>query len=485
MDLLGRIADRADAVPARIAHAGAGGQLSYGELQARSDAVAARLAGQLPADRSPVAVLGHKEPELLVAFLGVVKAGHPYIPLDTSFPASRVAQIVEGAGARLTLTPPRIRELWAGGERGPAPGLGPDDPFYVIFTSGSTGAPKGVIITLGCLTTFLQWILDEQAFAEDEVFLNQAPFSFDLSVMDLYPCLVTGGTLVSVTASDVAEPRRLFALLAGSGITTWVSTPSFARFCLAEPSFGRRMLPRLRRFLFCGETLPAAAARQLLDRFEDAAVWNTYGPTEATVATTSVRIDRDVLARDGPLPVGRPMPGTRVVVVDDLGQEVGPGAKGEIVIAGPNVSPGYLGRPDLTQQAFCRVDGIRAYRTGDLGRYAEGWLYFEGRRDHQVKLHGYRIELGDVEAHLCALADVRDAVVLPMLKDGVPDLLAAFVIRVGVKPGAELEAAQRLRGELGERVPAYMVPRVVRFVDAFPMTANGKADRRRLAELLV
>ena len=484
MDLLARIAASAHSAPARIAHVGAGRQLSYGELQARSDTLAARLATLLPADRTPIAVLGHKEPELLVAFLGAVKAGHPYIPLDTSLPATRVAQIVEAAGARLTLTPPRIRELWAEGARGPAPSLGLDDPFYVIFTSGSTGAPKGVIITLGCLTTFLQWILDEQAFAENEVFLNQAPFSFDLSVMDLYPCLVTGATLVSVAASDVAEPRRLFALLAGSAISTWVSTPSFARFCLAEPSFGRTMLPRLRRFLFCGETLPPAVARQLLDRFPDAAVWNTYGPTEATVATTSVRIDRDLLARDGPLPVGRPMPGTRVLVVDDLGQEVAPGVKGEIVIAGPNVSPGYLGRPDLTQHAFCQVDGVRAYRTGDLGRYAEGWLYFEGRRDHQVKLHGYRIELGDIEANLCALADVRDAVVLPVLRDGVPDLLAAFVIRAGVGPGAELEAAQRLRSELGGRVPAYMVPRVVRFMDAFPMTANGKADRRRLAELL-
>ena len=178
------------------------------------------------------------------------------------------------------------------------------------------------------------------------------------------------------------------------------------------------------------------------------------------------------------------MPGTRVWSSMNSARRSEPGASGEIVIAGPNVSPGYLGRPDLTQQAFCWVDGIRAYRTGDLGRYAEGWLYFEGRRDNQVKLHGYRIELGDVEAHLSALADVRDAVVVPMLKDGVPDLLAAFVIRVGVKPGAELEAAQRLRAELGERIPAYMVPRVVRFVDAFPMTANGKADRRRLTELL-
>jgi D-alanine--poly(phosphoribitol) ligase subunit 1 len=485
MDLLAQIDARALAAPRRIAHLSGGRQLTYGELKAQSDALAARLADLLPADRSPIAVLGHKEPELLVAFLAAVKAGHPYVPLDTSLPGARVAGIVERAGARLTLTPDRVRELWDVGPAAPPARLGPGDPFYVIFTSGSTGEPKGVVITLGCLSAFLGWLLEEQQFAgADEVFLNQAPFSFDLSVMDLYPCLATGGTLTSVSATEIAEPRRLFPLLAGSGISTWVSTPSFARFCLAEPSFGETMLPRLRRFLFCGETLPPAVAQQLLDRFPKAAVWNTYGPTEATVATTSVRIDRELLARDRPLPVGRPMAGTRVLVVDEAGREVAPGAKGEIVIAGPNVSPGYLGRPDLTERAFFRVDGVQAYRTGDLGRYSDGWLYFEGRRDHQVKLHGYRIELGDIEAHLLALRNVRDAVVVPLPDDGAPEFLAAFVIHAGGRPSLELEAAHQLRSQLGERVPAYMVPRVVRFMDAFPMTANGKADRRRLADLL-
>jgi D-alanine--poly(phosphoribitol) ligase subunit 1 len=302
--------------------------------------------------------------------------------------------------------------------------------------------------------------------------------------MDLYPCLMTGGTLVSVRAADVTVPRRLFALLEESGISTWVSTPSFVRFCLAEPSFGEAMLPRLRRLLFCGETLPPEVARQLLDRFPRAAVWNTYGPTEATVATTSVRIDREVLGRGGPLPVGRPMRGTRVSVVDESGREVAPGTKGEIIIAGPNVSPGYLGPPELSKGVFSRVDGVQAYRTGDWGRYEDGWLYFEGRRDDQVKLQGYRIELGDVEANLRALPEIRDAVVLPVRENGLPAFLAAFVITAGGRPAAELEAAHRLRMQLGERLPPYMVPRIVRFVDSFPMTSNGKADRQRLAGLL-
>jgi D-alanine--poly(phosphoribitol) ligase subunit 1 len=168
-----------------------------------------------------------------------------------------------------------------------------DDPFYVIFTSGSTGEPKGVVITLANLTAFVDWMLGEQRFAEStETFLNQAPFSFDLSVMDLYLSLVTGGTLFSVNKDDIANLKSLYEKFTRSEITTWVSTPSFAQMCLIERGFQQAMLPRLRRFLFCGETLAPETAAQLLDRFPEAEVWNTYGPTEATVATSSIRIDQ-------------------------------------------------------------------------------------------------------------------------------------------------------------------------------------------------
>jgi D-alanine--poly(phosphoribitol) ligase subunit 1 len=485
MDLVTRIDRWAATAPDRLAHVSWDRRLSYAELRRRSDALAAHLAATLPDDGAPVAVLGHKEPELLVGFLGAVKAGHPYVPLDTALPPARIERIQALAGARLLLTPEAIAARSAGDAPVPRRRRDAGDPHYVIFTSGSTGEPKGVVITLGGLTAFVDWMLDEHRFTEKaELFLNQAPFSFDLSVMDLYPCLTTGGTLISVSATDVANPRRLFAVLAGSGLTTWVSTPSFARLCLAEPSFDEGMIPTLGRFLFCGETLAPAVAGQLLDRFPQAQVWNTYGPTETTVATTSVRIDRQVLARYAPLPVGRPMPGTRVLVVGDDGRPLPPGERGEIVVAGPNVSTGYLGRPDLTAEAFFGLEGMRAYRTGDLGVYRDGLLFFEGRRDDQVKLHGHRIELGDVESHLRALPGVRDAAVVPILRDGVPDVLLAAIIPVGALPASELEAGLALRRRLGERLPAYMVPRVVRFVAALPMTPNGKVDRRRLADSL-
>jgi D-alanine--poly(phosphoribitol) ligase subunit 1 len=474
--------------PDRLAHLSGGHALTYGELARRSDALASYLAQALPDDRSPVPVIGHKQPEMLIAFLAAVKAGHPYVPIDDGLPAQRIEQILAAASAPLTLTPARVAELSelvGTSTPAPPPRLGADDPFYIIFTSGSTGVPKGVVITLGCLTSFVEWMLGEQRFERGgEAFLNQAPFSFDLSVMDLYLSLVTGGALVSISRDEVACPRRLFQALAGSGVTTWVSTPSFAQLCLAEPSFDARMLPRVRRFLFCGETLAADVAARLIERFPEAAVWNTYGPTEATVATSSVRVDRELLARYAPLPVGYPMPGTRLLTVDEHGQAAPAGQRGEIVICGPNVSPGYLGRPDLTARSFFMLDGARAYRTGDWGHFQDGLLFWDGRIDSQIKLHGYRIELGDVEAHIQSLAGVRDAVVVPRLKGGVPDALVAFVILDCAGAGPARPSSRELTAALAERLPFYMIPRSYRFLDTFPMTPNGKADRRRLAESL-
>src|SRR5207248_1442149 len=282
----------------------------------RSDALAAWLAAEVPHDRSPIAVLSHREPEMLAAFLGVVKSGRPYVPLDVALPANRIEKIIAASGTVVTLTPELVAEITSR-ENAAAPPrrVEWDDPYYVLFTSGSTGEPKGVVITLGCLTTFVNWMLGEQKFAPgEETFLNQAPFSFDLSVMDLYCSLVTGSTLFSISRDLVANPKMLYRALGNSGATTWVSTPSFAQMCLVEEKFAEGMLPRIRRFLFCGETLAAQTAARLVERFPRAQVWNMYGPTEATVATTSVRIDRSILEKYAALPVGRAMPGSDVFV---------------------------------------------------------------------------------------------------------------------------------------------------------------------------
>lgn len=479
--ILKQVQSWADEGPNRVAHltASTGStsttQLTYGALCSQS----AALAKWLGPGSEPLIMLGHKEPEMLVGFFAALESGRPYIPLDDSLPAHRVETITRVAGARWVLTPAQIAELTLPGD-----GLRlsreirEEDPFYVIFTSGSSGEPKGVIITAGCLDAFLSWMLDEQRLRSGaETFLNQAPFSFDLSVMDLYLSLVTGGTLFSVTRREVADFRALYRTFAECGVSVWVSTPSFVQMCLAEKTFAAARLPAVRRFLFCGETLPAETAAQLLDRFPDAQVWNTYGPTEATVATTSIRVTRDLLAVGGPLPIGHARPGTDILLLDDDGFPAPDGERGEIVVAGPNVSPGYLGQPDLTARSFSVRGGQREYRTGDWGRLRDGLLYCEGRKDLQLKLNGHRVELADIEANFCALPHVRDCAVAPVLKGGAVTSLTAFVVLDGDSGDAGL------RTELAKRVPAYMLPRKIVVLPFLPLTANGKADRRALGEM--
>ncbi len=486
MDLIERIDRWSRETPNRIAHISGKQTLTYNELTRCSNVLAESLSKKLPDDHSPIAIQGHKELEMLIAFLGAVKSGHPYIPLDSSLPSQRVETILETAKASMFLTPDKVKELVNESKKDTSdfqihhPAL--DDAWYIIFTSGSTGEPKGVVITSGCLESFVNWILSEQHFAEGkEVFLNQAPFSFDLSVMDLYSSLVSGGTLFSLTKDVIAEPKKLFQVLDHSEISVWVSTPSFAQFCLTESTFKESMLPQVNKYWFCGETLTPEVAGSLLTRFPKAEVWNTYGPTEATVATTSIRIDRDVLKQYTPLPVGKPKPDSEIHILND-GVEAQSGDRGEIVIAGPNVSAGYIHRPDLTARAFYQLNNMRAYRTGDLGHYQDGYLFFDGRIDFQIKLHGYRIEIGDIENNLHALPNVRDAVVIPVMKNNKADYLATFVILKERTNKSDYEITRMLKRELNGRLPDYMIPRKFIFVEQFPMTNNGKADRRKLSE---
>ena len=487
MHLLDKIDNYGRTAPGRLAHVSGEQRMTFGELLAKSNAVAAWLDAQLGDKRSPVAVHGHKEPEMFVSFLAAVKSGRPYVPIDHSTPQQRMERVVEIAGAEIVLTPAKVAEIVAAAgavdyKRKP---LETADPFYILFTSGSTGEPKGVVITLANLNHYLEWMHAEGNFTEGgEIFLNHAPFTFDLSVHDIYLALSSGNTIFSLTKDHITNLRALFIALRECGATLWMTTPSFAQMCMIEKGFNSAMMPHLRAFYFCGETLAPETASQLLERFPGVPVWNTYGPTEATVAMTKVGITREIIAQWNPLPIGCVMPGTRVIIRGEDGKAVPPGERGEIVIAGPNVSPGYLKRDDLTAKAFYPLGDTRAYRTGDWGRDRDGMLFCEGRMDSQIKLHGYRIELGDLEANLRALPEIADAVVLPVRKGDIIDSLAAFVVLSGAKQGTDFEQAAKLKTQLGERLPAYMVPRKFHFLDSFPMNNNGKADRKKLAEML-
>ena len=518
MGIVERIDSWGEAVPERVAHESGPDRLTYGELRHRSDVVAHHLSG-LPRGL-PVVVYGHKHPRMLVSFLGAVKSGHPYVPVDRSWPADRIGAVIAESGAPLVIAteplpvgadPAGVTVLTAAelDALAPLPGatpvpVGPDEPFYVIYTSGSTGRPKGVQISRTALERFVEWAATFTApparatARDDAVWLNQAPFSFDLSVMDLYGALTSGATLHSLPAELVARARDLHADLRRSGVSVWVSTPSFADLCLADRAFNAELLPRAAVFWLCGETLAPSTARSLLDRFPGALVHNTYGPTESTVAVTSVLVDDDVLRHGGALPVGRAKPGTSILIhptapdedQDDLPPDVDDAPSGtpagEVVIAGDTVSLGYRGRPDLTAAAFITVDvaGVPtpAYRTGDLGRLdQDGMLHFLGRIDHQVKLHGYRIEIEDIENNLRRLSDVVHAAVVPVRKgDGTVSHLVAVLQLDAPTTLSPLGFAADVKRRLRQFVPDYMVPKIIETVPALPLTGNGKVDRRRL-----
>lgn len=506
-----RVAAGAD--PTRPAVVGPSGVLRYAELIDR----ASRLAGRWAATIGPVLLYGHKEPAMVVGVLAALVAGRPYVPIDAATPTGRIARILDLArpeDAVLTRDAPgalvgelerRSIRIWSldplaasldsPSFRGAAPrSVAPDDEAYILFTSGTTGAPKGVRIPYRGLAHFSDWLLASQGFIpRGETFLNQAPFNFDLSVMDLYGALLTGGTLFCVTADDIADARRLFARLEGAPLTVWVSTPSFIRFCLAEPRFGAAMLPRLKRFLFCGEALPAPVLRDLYRRFPLAAVWNTYGPTETTVAATGLLVPPELAGGEATVTIGRPFPGLDVWIGDpsEPSRRVAAGERGEIIIAGPQVALGYLLEPAARggESAFFALpNGTLAYRTGDLGHAdpADGLLFWDARRDRQIKLHGYRLELGEVEARLRAIPGVADAAVLVVERRGLADHLEAFVVASGEGelPASDLDLTRWARARLAEELPRYALPRAVHYLSVPPLTANGKLDRRVLEEML-
>lgn len=478
--------------------------LTYGELEEQSNRLAAWITKTFLETTAPIMVYGHMEPEMIVAFLACVKSGHAYIPVDFSIPVSRVQTIIEDSKATLILSPqvlpPSLNETGVGIKHLDGEGFqsviktGPETPqidrsvkgdenFYIIYTSGSTGRPKGVQITNNCLESFVFWaIKDFKLENEQGVYLNQAPYSFDLSVMDLYPCLVLGGTIWAAHNELIKSPRKLFEGLKNSEIAVWTSTPSFVEICLADPEFNASLLPNLRRFLFCGEVLPKQTVKQLFERFPGALVFNSYGPTEATVAVTSLEVSQKHLDEYDALPVGYCKSDSEIKILNEDGQILPDGEKGEIIIVGPSVSKGYLGNPTLTQRSFFTESGIRGYRTNDAGYLKNGLLFYKGRLDFQIKVNGYRMEIEEIEHHLREVSYVQNAVVIPVMNDGKYQSLMAYVVPGEHAFEKEYQLSSAIKKELSQALPAYMVPRKMLFVSTIPMTQNGKVDRKALME---
>ena len=513
MDILESIRTTALQHGKRVAIQGSSESLTYEQLEEYSNRLALWMSRKYGDSKTPVIVYGHKNPYMVVCFLACVKSGRAYCPQDISIPDSRVTETMESVNPDMilvvegTLQIPefmtaqvlglaQIREIISGekAEYDCCYQVKAEDVYYIIFTSGSTGKPKGVQITTDCLNHYLDWSVCLGSMPEEKAgkhFMNQAPFSFDLSVMDLYTSLACGGTLYTMDKGVQSDYAAMFDFFEKSDIDVWVSTPSFADMCLSDRKFSAEMLPHLRIFLFCGEVLTTATAQNLMNRFPQAKIINTYGPTESTVAVSDVVVTPELLeqtmAAGKSLPVGHEKPGTWIEIWDEQGACVPEGEQGEIIIIGDTVSIGYYQREDLTGKAFliCSRGGKdwRAYRTGDAGYIRDGQLYYNGRIDLQVKLHGYRIEIEDIENNMVRLPEIDHAVVIPNVKEGRVKSLTAYVTG-DIRNLTPLEFARRIKEELKEILPAYMIPKKIKYLETIPMNGHGKADRKYLGGLV-
>lgn len=601
IDVLKRVDYFANNTPNRIAFKSVCGEITYSQLWEAAKKLS-KLIRNLQAEgelepKAPIAVYGHKEPQMLVAFIGCALARHPYCPLDRSMPDTRIDDILRTINTPFWIkceeAEARILELNASnlGERDEYQAeyqvnkenqtddeyqaykkneaydeyqadkeyeageahetdsseineIEPSDVAYIIFTSGSTGKPKGVEVTRENLGNFLEWMTGVGSSIDDKegkVFLNQAPYSFDLSVMDTYTALACGGTIASLDKGTMTTPANTMEFLKNQKVNYWVSTPSFVDMILAEKTFNSQNYPDIKVFFCCGERLTKTTANKLIEAFPNAKLINTYGPTESTVAISSVEICSEHIDSQDELPVGVVKSGTEVFIRSEDGtildllnenidnekideglkqhdapvtQEADEGFKGkdaiayqemekgfkqnddlvsqepeeigEILIEGNTVAKGYFKMPEKTALAFEVVkmkNGQirRLYHTGDLGYFKNGMLYCVGRTDLQVKVHGYRMELGDIEANILLKEDVEAVCVVPKRKDGKIRSLVAYV----VSPSAcgTFEDAKSIKQHLRGLLPEYMIPKKIKFVDRLPMTSNGKVNRKTLEEV--
>jgi amino acid adenylation domain-containing protein len=465
-----------------------GEQLTYAELNARANRLAHHLRGRGVGPEVAVGVCLEWRPELVAALLATLKAGGVYVPLDPALPAERLAYMAEDAGVRALVTRAALAErvpsgaivlvdadaeqVCAEGEDDPVvAGLCPADLAYVIYTSGSTGRPKGVAVEHGPAAAHLAATLRSLGITSEDRVLQFASASFDVSLEQVFFPLLAGATLV-LRGPELWSTTEFGARVRSLGITVANLPPAYWQEVAAGPGGGD--LAGVRLLLVGGDALPAAAAWA----GSTTRLVNCYGPTEAVVTATAFEVGE---RRSGSpiVPIGRPLPGRAAYVLDAFGAPVPQGVVGELCLGGALLARGYLGRPDVTAERFVPDPfsgaGGRLYRTGDRVRWnAEGQLEFLGRADFQVKVRGFRVELGEIEARLAEHVGVRDVVVVA--REEVPGdrrLVAYYV-------GEDAVEAEVLRVHLSERLPQYMVPAAYVRLEAFPLTPNGKVDRRAL-----
>ena len=463
-------------------------RITYADLERRIGRLVLRLRGESVGPEAAVGIHLGRTPGLVVALLAVLEAGGFYVPLDPTLPSERLGFLLRDSGARVLLngeglaSPPdaegvRTLVLSDGGEVDEVAELAPvavpeeggtgGHLAYLIYTSGSTGRPKGVAIEHRSAMALVHWA--QRVFPAEDLacVLASTSISFDLSVFEIFVTLASGGTVVLVDHALMPPPPD-------AGVRLINTVPS----ALGELLDSGALPPTVTTVNLAGEALTLPLAERILRHLGVQRLYNLYGPTEDTTYSTWARIT----SGDGAPPIGRPIDSTRALVLDGDMRPLPPGVVGELHLGGHGLARGYFGRPDLTAASFIpdpfsSDPGARLYRTGDLVRWrGDGRLEYLGRRDHQIKLRGFRIECGEIEATLSSHPEVARAAVLAVSAQGESRLVAFLVPRPGAGP-----SSGELRSFLLGKLPAYMVPASFVTLPELPLNANGKVDRRALA----
>lgn len=487
------IAQQAQRTPDAIALVFENTQLTYRELNRRANKLARHLVSLGVSKNKLVAVLLQRSDNMVVALLAVLKAGGAYIPVDPDFPRERIEYMLQDAAPELVLTGKDQLDLpafgetktfcfdsdWAQIEKEDDHDLednsAAEDLAYIIYTSGSTGRPKGVEIAHRSLTNFL---LDMKThFEPGDILVAVTTLSFDIAGLEIFGPLVAGAQTVVAPKTVTTDGTALAKLLEDSAATTMQATPASWKLLIDAGWKGSSKF----KALCGGEALTQELANQLLDRC--GSLWNLYGPTETTIWSTKFQVQK---MNKTLVPIGRPIANTNVYVLDEFFRPVPQGVPGELYIGGAGVSKGYHNQPELTSERFIPnpfsgSGNSKIYKTGDLVRYLSyGNLEFLGRLDNQVKVNGFRIELAEIEKQLCEHEKVSDAVVGTDENENGIKRLVAYVVSENHNGGDTNISTQELRSFLGQTLPAYMLPAVYVFLPVFPLTPNGKINRKAL-----
>lgn len=479
--------------PQKTAVTFAGHSFTYAELNRRANQLAHYLQNIGVGPETMVGLYVERSLDMFVGLLGILKAGGTYLPLDPAFPLDRLTYMVEDAQLAFLVTQNSLLDKWQGASQtcrlisldgqqeqlatyaseNPEARISAQNLAYIIYTSGSTGQPKGVQIPHRTVVNFLQTLQQQPGLISQDVLLSVTTLSFDIAVLELFLPLTVGAEVVLVSREVAADGAALLQAMAEVQVTVMQATPTTWRLLLAAGWQGN---PNL-KILCGGEALPPSLANALVDK--GASLWNMYGPTETTIWSACYQIEGPVTR----VPIGRPIANTQIYLLDAQLQPVPIGVIGELYIAGDGLARGYYGRPDLTAERFlpnpfAQQPGRRMYKTGDQGRWlADGNIEFLGRNDHQVKVRGYRIELGEIEANLNRHAAVAQAIVTTHKDASESSALVAYLIAADKNAPP---ATDDLRAHLGQSLPDYMIPGIFIFLESYPLTPNGKIDRKAL-----